>query len=61
MKWPCGEFLSGFHDFGDARRMSVSLPFTGSAAIAHSGDSYRVSLQPPPGGAAHNEPGPLIM
>lgn len=60
MKRPCGVFLSESDDVGDARRMPISLPASGCRAIAHSGDSQRVSLRASPCRANRNDNGPLV-
>lgn len=57
---PFGIFLSCFNGFGDARRMSVSLPATGSPAIAHSGDSEWVSFTRLACRAVSNKTGPVV-
>jgi hypothetical protein len=59
----CGHWGISFpvsDHFGDVRRMSVSLPATASPAIAHSGDSQRVSFTRPSCRIAHNETGPVV-
>jgi hypothetical protein len=57
---PFGVFLSCLDHFGDARRVPVSLPAAGFTAIAHSGDSQRVSFKPTDFRARHKETGPIV-